>query len=509
MFRSVRLRLIGYVVGVLTLVLLAVGVVVYVLFTRQLDVAVDARLRAMLPPAPRLAVFTSRPNPEGAGVNTVVGPVLAAPTPEALPGEASVVAPPGMNGVYYTTGQGVLPAPPTMAAGIIQGGSPAGIAIGTGALQVGPPTVTSVSVGDASGAFLVSWSNGKVVGGNLNLPVGLPFLAAIKAARPGHDDERTVSLNGRRYRLLTRVLPDPTAGSNLVMQGAVSLAARDREQETMLLALAGGGMLGLLLTVAGGVFLTGRALAPLQLAFERQRRFVGDASHELRTPLALIRLEAEDLTDRLDATAEARPLLRQLDRAARLVDNLLTLARLDNGAMCIEREPVHVASLLEAAASAARRLAVPAVIVTHAAPPDLWVAGDHDRLYEVLLILIDNACRVTPEGGSIALAAGVVRQAHHEREGAAVLTVTDSGPGIPAEHAARVFERFYRVDRARSRAHGGTGLGLAIAREIVEAHGGSIAIVSPPGGGTTVNIHLPLLPAPALSEPDDIVVERS
>src|SRR5207248_1840518 len=141
---------------------------------------------------------------------------------------------------------------------------------------------------------------------------------------------------------LTRALALPAGMPPAVVQAGVSLAARDRDQRIVLLALAGGGALGVMLTIAGGLFLTGRALAPVQLAFNRQRRFVGDASHELRTPLALLRLEAEDLSRRLGAAETARPLLRQVDRAARLVDDLLELAQIDEGALPFEYEPVHV-----------------------------------------------------------------------------------------------------------------------------------------------------------------------
>src|SRR5207248_929777 len=143
--------------------------------------------------------------------------------------------------------------------------------------------------------------------------------------------------------------------------------------------------------IVGGLFLTGRALIPLQLAFERQRRFVADASHELRTPLTVIRLEAEEIADRLGANAEARPLLREVDRTSKVLDNLLVLARLDNGAIRVEREPVHAVSLLETVAAAARRLAATGVRVAVEADSGIWIGGDRDLLYQVLLILIDNA----------------------------------------------------------------------------------------------------------------------
>jgi two-component system sensor histidine kinase CiaH len=440
MFRAVRLRLIGYVVGVLALVLVAVGAFVYVLLTRQLDAAVDTELRAA---AARAAI---------------------APGPRAM--AAGVEPPQAADGIFAVR---LTP-------------------------DFGPRSRLAPSSADDHARPLDEWRTS--AGGAV--PAGLPDMTAVQAARPGRDDLRTVTLDGSRYRLLTRAVG--VQGRTLaVTQVGVSLVERDRQERIVLLALAGGGALGLALTVTGGLFLTGRALAPLRLAFERQRRFIGDASHELRTPLALLRLEAEQLAQRLDRAStsaadqpragEARPLLRQVDRIARLVDDLLTLARLDEEGLPLEREPIPAASLLDTAAEQARRLSAAGVVVSAVAPRDLWVSADPDRLHQVLLILVDNAARVTPPEGRITLTA--------ERQGtAAVITVADTGPGIPAEHQARVFERFYRVDRARSRQAGGAGLGLAIAREIMRAHAGEITLESAPSAGTRVRVRLPAIAPP-------------
>jgi signal transduction histidine kinase len=120
----------------------------------------------------------------------------------------------------------------------------------------------------------------------------------------------------------------------------------------------------------------------------------------------------------------------------------------------------------------------------------VWVNGDRDRLYRVLLILVDNACRATPARGRIDVHA-------RAEQSTVVIEVSDTGRGIPRDQLARVFERFYRVDRARARAAGGTGLGLSIAREIVRTHAGTIALESTPGQGTTATVRLARLPAPA------------
>jgi len=459
-FRSLRLKLIAYVVTVLASVLLIVGVAVYILLTRQFDAAIDAQLRARLPSPPK--AFAVSPS-------DVSGPVLA---PQAVGGAAIAVAagpPPPFDVTVSRRAAGNLSAPGT--------GSPA---------DAGQESVfVGVSLNDppaADGTFMMQLMDGSVVSRDDAAPSALPDLQALAAARAGRDDLRTVRAGGQRYRLLTHVMPALPGGPAVTLQEGISLATRDREERIVILALAGGGLLGILLTGAGSLLLTSRTLAPVQLAFERQSRFIADASHELRTPLALVRLEAEDLARRLHAADEVRPLLGQVNRVSRLVDSLLTLARLDNNVLAVELEPVHVASLVRAAAAAAGRLAAPGVSVTVTAPENVWIMADPDHLSQMLLILIDNACRVTPSGGAVRLTV--------QPDGAATaIAVSDDGPGIEPRHLAHVFERFYRADAARSRAHGGTGLGLAIAQELAQMQGGKIELASS-AGGTTATIRL-------------------
>jgi len=471
MFTAVRIRLIGYVVGVLALMLVATGALVYVVLSRQLDAALDVALRSA----------SSR---IGGVVTTVSLPSDGAPAPPADGSHASApqvgVGKVSTEGASQTLVVGGQPA--------VDGGtSPTGsVSVGTGFGGTLPPPVPNTTADDTFALGI--GANGRALTQYGEVPSGLPDLDAIEAARSGRDDLRTVELDGRRYRLLTRVELNGHGEPRMVTQSGIPLDDRERQQRGVLLALAGGGMLGLALTIAGGLFLTSRALAPVQLAFEEQRRFVSDASHELRTPLTLLRAEAEALARRLDAARETRPLLGQIDRIGRLVRDLLTLARLDERALSLEREPVPVLSLLRTAATAAERLAGPGVAIEVDGPPDLCVDGDVDRLHQVLLILVDNACRVTPPGGRIRLIA--------ERDGDAVkIRVEDTGPGIPREHLARIFERFYRVDAARSRDEGGAGLGLAIARAILDAHGGAISLASRLGRGTTATVSLPMAPS--------------
>jgi signal transduction histidine kinase len=173
-----------------------------------------------------------------------------------------------------------------------------------------------------------------------------------------------------------------------------------------------------------------------------------------------------------------------LGRMSRLVDDLLTLSRLDAG-VSLNLEPLVVAYLLEAAAYEGQTLTRDAQdIVVEAVPEGMVVWGDRDRLRQVLSNVVGNACAYSPAGSTVTLRAA-------PDACWAVIAVQDAGPGIPPADLARLGERFYRGDAARSRRTGGTGLGLAIARGIVEAHGGHLTIESTLGRGTTVSLRLP------------------
>jgi heavy metal sensor kinase len=231
-------------------------------------------------------------------------------------------------------------------------------------------------------------------------------------------------------------------------------------------------------------------IARLERSFDEVRRFTADASHELRTPLTAIRTEVEVALARAALPPEQQHLLgsvlEECDRLARLTDQLLTLAREDAGAAPPTRLPVGLSALVCGVVEVMRPLAeARGLSMSVEAADGLTVCGDAGRLRQVLFNVVDNALKYTPEGGRI-----VVRIA--PQEGSAVVTVSDTGVGIAAEHLPRVFDRFYRVDKARSREQGGTGLGLSISRSIVAAHGGRIDLDSAPGRGTTCTVILPL-----------------
>jgi two-component system OmpR family sensor kinase len=238
-------------------------------------------------------------------------------------------------------------------------------------------------------------------------------------------------------------------------------------------------------------------LGQIQTAFEAQaaseqrlRRFVADASHELRTPLAAVRAYAE-LFERgaarrpADLARSMAGISRESERMSLLVDDLLLLARLDEGRP-LERERVELDGLVRDAVDTARAVEPEREITLTTEPVE--VVGDAHRLRQVVDNLLANARSHTPAGTPVSVdVAG--------SDGLAVIEVADEGPGISADDAGRVFERFYRADKSRARAQGGVGLGLSIVAAVADAHGGSASVESVSGQGATFRIELPLADA--------------
>jgi signal transduction histidine kinase len=266
------------------------------------------------------------------------------------------------------------------------------------------------------------------------------------------------------------------------------IRSTEPEHQALSKLLAGlliGGAGGLVLAGVGGWWLAGKSLRPVRVAFNRQHAFVSDASHELRTPLAVIRANAEFLQQEQPENVEARDIVSETDRLSALVDALLAVARDDDrGARALHMQ-VDLADVVEVTVASFQTVTTDHELeLTHASPDDLMVMGDRDQLRQVLVILLDNAVRYTPAGGRIHV------QARADGK-EAVLTVHDTGIGIPEEALPRVFERFYRADDARNRQSGGVGLGLAIARELVTRHSGRISVTSTEGAGSTFTVRLP------------------
>ena len=371
---------------------------------------------------------------------------------------------------------------------------------------------------EAQGAFFVVWNpQGRVVD-DFNAP------DSIEPPQDLHETPRRVEQEGRLRRVIVR---GPRGSAVMVGRSVAVEEAKVRDFALTLAVVAAGlWVLGL----GGILWSAGRALAPiermaataetisvtkldqrldaanadnelgrlarvlnqafdrLQSAFERQAQFTGDASHELRTPLTVIASETELALNRERTAAEYREALESCQRSAKrmqdVVDSLLFLARADSDPT-VALEPVEFREIVESSLEFVGPLLRERRIECQADLSAATILGDGSRLSRAVTNLLVNAIRYSEEGDRV--------QVHLDAfDNFAVLTISDDGIGIEAEHLKGIFERFYRVDRARSRKHGGSGLGLAIVAEVVRMHGGEVSCDSDKGKGSTFTIKIPL-----------------
>jgi two-component system phosphate regulon sensor histidine kinase PhoR len=231
-------------------------------------------------------------------------------------------------------------------------------------------------------------------------------------------------------------------------------------------------------------------LTPLRHLENVRRDFVANVSHELRTPVASIRAMAETLLSGASQDPELGPrfltrIVQHTERLTFLLDDLLELARIESGQRELRKKPLDVReALAQAVEKLEPRSDAKHQLVRCEVSPELAVAADPEGLQQVLVNLLDNAIKYTPEEGTIQVSA-------QRENGLVKISVADTGIGIPRRDLRRIFERFYRVDKARSRELGGTGLGLSIVKHIVEAHGGWVAVESELGRGSCFTVFLP------------------
>lgn len=272
-----------------------------------------------------------------------------------------------------------------------------------------------------------------------------------------------------------------------VVQASISEHQYDDTMEALLNALLVVALLGLLVSAGISAVLVQRALKPIRIAVQRQRDFVADAAHELRTPLAIQRTVGEvglagDAAGNHEATVEQ--MLAENKHLTRLVDDLSLLARADSQAVSIMPARMNLSSLVQDTTTELEPLAEERGMRLAAdVGANVWVLGDVMRLRQLLLVLLDNALKYTPTGGSIEVRL-------QTSGGRAQLQVRDSGPGIDPADLPSIFDRFYRADKARTGE--GSGLGLAIARWIVEAHGGQLHAGNATPHGAMLTATLPV-----------------
>ena len=370
--------------------------------------------------------------------------------------------------------------------------------------------------------------NGTLVGGSDNLGDFQDPLDP-NALTLEHGSATAVLIDGARLRVVTE--PIVTDGQLLgYVQAAAPLDQVDLVKSALLIVLVSGGIAAVMLAAVVGWLSANRALRPLdtitetalqitraddlsrripmrgvpkdevgrlaqafndtlerlERLFNAQRRFLADVSHELRTPLTTIRGNV-DLLRRMGGAdpVSLDAIQSEAERMSRLVGDLLLLAQSDAGTLPLAHDPVELDTLLLEVFREAQVLAG-GIQLTIGEIDQAVVTGDRDRLKQLLLNLVSNAIKFTPEGGRVTL--GLARAAGNW----ARLVVTDTGVGIPPAELPFIFERFYRVDKARTRSAGGAGLGLAIAQRIAQVHGGRIEAMSAGAGGSTFCVWLPL-----------------
>jgi heavy metal sensor kinase len=348
---------------------------------------------------------------------------------------------------------------------------------------------------------------------------------------------RRVSLGNRREMLLTSHSVAVQGGERYLVETGALLDEVQQDLRQWLILLIAGLPVVAAIAIGGGYFLIKRALTPvdqiaataerigshnlsqrlpvantgdelerlsitlnhmihrLEEAFQHSRRFMADASHELRTPLTVLRGELETFVQEPGLSPEMRErlgsALEELERLVNIVEGLFAISRLDAGDAQAESVKFDLGKLASSTSDQMSLLGEDKNIkITCAAANDVWIEGDRARMKQVVVNLLDNAIKYTPQGGAVGLNV-------RTRDGKAVLEVTDNGMGIPAEALPRVFERFYRVDEARSRELGGAGLGLSIVKSICAAHHGHVEASSTPGQGSIFHVELPLTSAPS------------
>jgi signal transduction histidine kinase len=352
-----------------------------------------------------------------------------------------------------------------------------------------------------SGTFFVVWDNtGKVTFNPSGAPIAQLQPSAL-AALSGHPSTVRVNLAANQPALIaSQVLINQGVTTGVLQAGRSLVPVMSVEREALLVML-GAGLAALLVIVLAGWFLTERALAPIRSAMDRQVRFTADASHELRTPLTIVDAGLQVLRRHPGQTISRNAQLldsisAETRRMTRLVDDLLTLARVDSGQAELHLELVDVSQLVISAGEDLQAVAAGrGGRLDVRSEPHIEAQVDRDRLRQLMVILVDNALRHGEPGGTVEVR---FDRAGHELR----LEVSDHGPGIPDDQRGKVFERFYQFDGSRSGV--GTGLGLAIARWIVSAHRGTIKLTDNEPG-LMVRILLPIrdstepaTPSPAL-----------
>ncbi|MEN6316435.1 MAG: ATP-binding protein [Clostridiaceae bacterium] len=298
----------------------------------------------------------------------------------------------------------------------------------------------------------------------------------------------TINLDGIKYRIYS--IPFHKNNENGVVQTYCNLTMIHKFISKFSYLLIGSGMVAILFAAFIGWLLAGRAMIPVRLAWQRQKEFIADVSHELRTPLTIIQSNLDVVV--ADQNGNIKDNINWLQNAysetsnmGKLVNDLLFLSRIDAQEIKFDHNEFNISSLLsELAFQFAPLFQNKNLKFSSAIEPEVKMHGDEVRIRQLVSIFLDNAFKYTPNGGSVNLK---MRKTQNAME----IVVEDSGIGFDESEKEKIFMRFYRVDKARSRKLGGTGLGLAIAAWIANEHKGTIKVFSKPGKGSTFKVLFP------------------
>jgi signal transduction histidine kinase len=373
--------------------------------------------------------------------------------------------------------------------------------------------------GNSSGTYAIAVdADGTNLSRGPDLPPGLPVQDSLIGAIQTGDDLRlatvqTLDDEGRPVTVPVRVATQrvATPAGDVYIQVIQDRSTEQQTLDAIRSVLLAGGLVVVLIAFGFGAFYASRALVPIReslvqqrAALRRQREFAADASHELRTPLTVIRSSVEHLRRNRGESQASTEALDDIDaevgHLTSLVEDLLLLARSDSGAVNLTRMPIDLGDVAAEGAGAMVKTAATRGVQLALDPEPVMVDGDQARLRQLTVILVDNAIRHTPRGGSVR-----VRIRGDRRD--AFLEVDDDGPGIRPEDMPHIFERFWRAPGAVA---GGTGLGLAIAKSIVDLHDGQITVSNRPEGGARFAIRLPASGAgPASGEPGGVLAPNA
>ncbi|MCR4722377.1 MAG: HAMP domain-containing histidine kinase [Eubacteriales bacterium] len=334
-------------------------------------------------------------------------------------------------------------------------------------------------------------------------PLPENMLSGIRSCLFGRDKKESVLMNesdglyyihvydfgGIRIRVCSTVVCSD-AGLLRIVQTVQNVSAQDTMADRLLRWLMLAMLIGVTLSFVSGYFIAGRAIIPIQNSLTRQKEFLADASHELKTPVTIMRAnldvvkacQEDTVSEQIEWIDNA---YRETEHMEHLISNMLQIAKTEDSDSPEKKEAV---SLNDVCAETLERFLPIAgskgITITFDRGEDVSVLADHQKLLQVMSIVTDNAVKYSSEGGRITLS--VRRTMLH-----GVIEVSDTGIGMERSELEKIFERFYRTDKARSRKVGGSGLGLAIARQIVQMYSGTISADSEKGVGTTITISIP------------------